>query len=135
MAGTFTLPAAPQGNPTQTGLLPALSARAWWCTTLFACVSATVLMAFGPTDDQSSPPAEVVAAAQATVQAPQKPSVISHGIVEAIRELPAEAGSGERQFEMTIRMRDGTQRISNEKGSARWQAGDRVQLIGIQAAR
>lgn len=51
------------------------------------------------------------------------------GVVETIRrfeplgELPA-------GYELTVRMRDGSTRISKLASSAKWQAGDRIMLIG-----
>ena len=64
------------------------------------------------------------------VHAVQKQSVFSRGVVEAIREMPSETEGGLRRFEMTIRMRDGTMRVSQETGGARWRAGEAVSLIG-----
>jgi len=51
------------------------------------------------------------------------------GVVESIRrfepvgELPA-------GWELTVRMRDGSTRVSSIASSAKWQAGDRIMLIG-----
>jgi hypothetical protein len=55
-------------------------------------------------------------------------------MVETIRELaPAGSAAGPR-FELTIRMRDRSTRISHEAGAGRWRVGDPVQMIGIPAA-
>jgi len=57
-------------------------------------------------------------------------SVPSSGVVQSIRELPGLDESRTRRFQMTIRMRDGTLRVSDETGQARWQPGDGVRLFG-----
>jgi hypothetical protein len=69
--------------------------------------------------------ADAPEAPRATMQ-----SMLSNGVVESIRELPDIDESRTRRFQMTIRMRDGTLRVSDETGQARWQAGDGVRLFG-----
>jgi hypothetical protein len=71
--------------------------------------------------------------AHAEAPAPLQPAIFSKGVVAVIRELQSDH-NGTRRFEMTIRMRNGTMRVSNETGGARWRAGDKVFLIGMPAA-
>jgi hypothetical protein len=58
-----------------------------------------------------------------------RPLLVTNGVVATIRELAFEDG-GARRYELTIRMRDGTLRVSNETGNASWRAGDAIRLIG-----
>jgi hypothetical protein len=131
MAGTLTHSRVPQGPARFARLLPAMSA--WLCVGFCAGLSVLALAWLLPRGDQSEPGADAVPLPQAEARLAQKASVISSGVVQAIRELPAEGASRARQFEMTIRMRDGTMRISHESGSARWLAGDAVRFIGSPA--
>ncbi len=56
------------------------------------------------------------------------------GVVESIRTLEA-TGILRDQFEFTVRMRDGSTRISRTTGRGQWRAGDRIILMaGVHAS-
>jgi len=51
------------------------------------------------------------------------------GIVETVRRFQA-AGATPAGYEMTVRLRDGSRRISSQSDSARWRVGDSIMLLG-----
>ena len=51
------------------------------------------------------------------------------GVVEAIEPLQAVADRP-AQFRFTVRMRDGSMRVSRSTGRAQWIVGDRIMLMG-----
>jgi hypothetical protein len=51
------------------------------------------------------------------------------GTVEAIRRVEA-AGDLPQAYEFTVRLRDGSSRVSRADSASNWRAGDRVMLIG-----
>lgn len=51
------------------------------------------------------------------------------GVVESIRPLALVAGRP-AEFEFTVRLRDGTARVSRTVGRGRWHRGDRIMLMG-----
>ena len=53
----------------------------------------------------------------------------SCGVVESIRKLDA-AGSTPGGYELTIRLRDGSTRVSSDASVATWRVGDSIMLIG-----
>ena len=53
----------------------------------------------------------------------------SCGVVENIRRV-AVAGSTPAVYEFTIRLRDGSTRVSNDASAAMWRVGDSIMLIG-----
>jgi hypothetical protein len=56
------------------------------------------------------------------------------GVVESIRTLEA-TGKLRDQFEFTVRMRDGSTRVSRTTGRGQWRAGDRIILMaGVHAS-
>ena len=56
------------------------------------------------------------------------------GFVETIRRVEPE-GIVPAGYEFTVRLRDGSARISSDASSAKWHIGDRVMLIGGSPAR
>jgi len=53
----------------------------------------------------------------------------SCGVVESIRALEP-AGKLPAAFEFTVRLRDGSLRVSRTVGRGTWRAGDRIMLMG-----
>jgi hypothetical protein len=53
----------------------------------------------------------------------------SCGVIETIRRLDA-VGDSPAGYEFIVRLRDGSARVSRVATSSRWQAGDRIMLIG-----
>jgi hypothetical protein len=51
------------------------------------------------------------------------------GVVEGVRTLQV-AGTAPADYELTVRLRDGSRRISNHSDSAGWRVGDPIMLIG-----
>lgn len=51
------------------------------------------------------------------------------GVVETIRRFEP-VGGLPAGWELTVRMRDGSSRVSNIASSAKWHTGDRIMLIG-----
>ena len=131
MTGTLShYAAAPQGFPA--GVMPAMNARVR-SGALLAGAAALALWGAAHAWDAGRTP-DAMPRAAAPEAGIEKNSLVSRGVVEAIHELPPQAGSSTRRFEMTIRMRDGTLRTSKETGDARWRAGDKIRLIGPAAA-
>ena len=134
MASTLSLPAvAPKGSSVMANALRAMNPGLRWYGALLAGLVVIALGWLARTHNQPAPAPDTAARAQAVPAPVQKQSVTSNGIVQAIRELAADGDSRAQRFEVTIRMRDGTTRVSHETGAARWHAGDKVMLIGTQA--
>ena len=55
------------------------------------------------------------------------------GVVESIRRIQP-VGDVPGFYEFTVRLRDGTTRTSNDANASKWRPGDRVMLIGGDAA-
>jgi hypothetical protein len=55
------------------------------------------------------------------------------GVVEAIRRID-HGGLTPASFEFTVRMRDGSARISTTTSAGNWRSGDRILLIGGASA-
>jgi len=51
------------------------------------------------------------------------------GVIQAIRRIDA-AGAMPASYEFTVRLRDGSIRVSSDASQARWRAGDNIMLIG-----
>ena len=51
------------------------------------------------------------------------------GVVEAVRRIE-HGGSAPATFEFTVRLRDGSTRISSTASASKWRSGDRIMLIG-----
>ena len=51
------------------------------------------------------------------------------GVVEAIRRVE-HGGNVPATFEFTVRLRDGTARMSHSASASNWRSGDRIMLIG-----
>jgi hypothetical protein len=56
-------------------------------------------------------------------------TVATIGVVEIVRKLQA-AGAVPAGYELTVRFRDGSRRISNHADNAGWRVGDSISLIG-----
>lgn len=57
----------------------------------------------------------------------------SCGIVESVSRVDAGPGAA-ASYEFTVRMRDGTARVSRMDSAADWRSGDRIMLIGGASA-
>ena len=66
---------------------------------------------------------------QGAAQARVRPRCEGCGIVEAIRHFAPAAGVP-AGYEFTVRMRDGSTRVSSDADAARWRIGDAILLIG-----
>lgn len=66
---------------------------------------------------------------QGDVRSGRRPVCDSCGVVESVLRLEQAAGMP-AAYEMTVRLRDGTSRISSIANNAQWRAGDRIMLIG-----
>ena len=58
----------------------------------------------------------------------------SCGIVESVSRVDAGPGAASESYEFTVRMRDGTARVSRMDSAADWRSGDRIMLIGGASA-
>lgn len=95
----------------------------WWATLawIIACIAySTVALA-------NLPMASWLPDAPQAVQARATPAV--RGVVEVIRKFEA-VGALPAGYEFTVRLRDGSTRISSDASAARWRVGDSVMLIG-----
>ncbi|MGE4241876.1 hypothetical protein [Ramlibacter sp.] len=129
----FASASAPMESIGPIAFLRAPSPEVLWGGALFAvaiCAIAVLSSAETPpmAIRDSMPPAFAAAAAP-------KQAVMTVASVYAIRELASDDDTGARQFELTLRMRDGTTRVSHETGTASWRPGDEVRLIGGSASR
>ncbi len=83
-----------------------------------------------PMDDASA-----TAAAERAAVLPTRSRCVGCGVVESIRALDATGGLP-AQFEFTVRLRDGSARVSRTIGRGTWHAGDRIILMaGAGGAR
>jgi hypothetical protein len=64
-----------------------------------------------------------------TVKARVRTRCAACGVVQAIRRVDA-TGDAPESYEFTVRLRDGSTRVSTDASQARWRAGDNVMLIG-----
>jgi hypothetical protein len=79
-------------------------------------------------------PASRAAAAPASDQPdPPRTRCGNCGVVESIRPLPPVQGVP-AGYEFTVRLRDGSVRTSTTTGKASWHVGDRILLLGGEAA-
>jgi hypothetical protein len=78
----------------------------------------------GPSVDADAP-----AAAAALPSAAAAVAVAVRGVVQSIRPLEPVADQP-AQFEFTVRLRDGSTRVSRTVGRAKWHSGDRIFLMG-----
>jgi hypothetical protein len=105
-------------------------------------VSSTVAMAnvplarwldSSPQQAQQLPTPEPAVEADAAGEAAVKPRVRTRcnacGVVEAIRRVEA-MGNLPAAYEFTVRLRDGSTRLTSDASQARWRAGDAIMLIG-----
>ena len=77
-----------------------------------------------PSVELAGPPAAAAVPRAAAVGA-----VAVRGVVESIRPLELVADRP-AQFEFTVRLRDGSTRVSRTVGRAKWHSGDRIFLMG-----
>jgi hypothetical protein len=74
--------------------------------------------------------AEVLrASAQGDAQASGRTRCGACGVIEAIRRLEP-VGDLPAAFELTVRLHDGSTRISSSTSEGRWRSGDHIMLIG-----
>ena len=90
----------------------------------------TVPGADGAASAAQAATAAPIAAPQAAVHTRQ---CASCGVVERIRRLEP-VGNLPAAFEFTVRLRDGTSRVSSSSGQGSWRTGDRIMLMGGAAA-
>jgi hypothetical protein len=64
-----------------------------------------------------------------TARARGRSTCDSCGVVESVRRLEPAAGMP-AFYEMTVRLRDGSSRVTSIANTAQWHAGDRIMLIG-----
>lgn len=109
-----------------------LASAAW---VIGSIAGATVAMANVPVGQWSSdlPASAAVTSPQAPLEseapAAQVKSGCNCGVVEIIRKLEA-AGTTPAAYEFTVRMRDGSTRVSSNASVAKWRVGDSIMLIG-----
>jgi hypothetical protein len=110
-------------------------------TILQGMMAAAVLCVLVPALVHALQPANRFAAAQRiapplpAIDLPEEPRSRCQGcgVVEAIRQLAPVEGSL-AGYEFTVRLRDGSVRTSTTIGKASWRVGDRILLLGGQAA-
>ena len=66
---------------------------------------------------------------QRAVNAGERARCAACGVVQAIRRIDA-AGDTAETYEFTVRLRDGSIRVSSDASQAKWRAGDSIILIG-----
>ena len=69
------------------------------------------------------------AASKAVIRARVRTRCEACGVVEAIRRIDA-VGNLPPAYEFTVRLRDGSTRLSTDASQAKWRAGDQIMLIG-----
>jgi hypothetical protein len=73
--------------------------------------------------------AAVLPAGESAVQARARTRCEACGVVEAIRRMEP-VGNLPAAYEFTVRLRDGSTRLSSNASQAKWRAGDAIMLIG-----
>ncbi|GEM_PF-1598108 len=82
-----------------------------------------------PVQRASEALAAPLSAPEADGRARGRSSCDSCGFVESVRQLEP-VGNMPAAYEFTVRLRDGSSRISSIANTARWRVGDRIMLIG-----
>jgi hypothetical protein len=116
---------ANRGVSQRAGIRPPWLASAAWVIASIAC--ATVAMANVPVGEWS--PAYSEAAAPDELPVKPAPLLVTHGVVEIIRKFEA-SGAVPAGYEFTVRLRDGSTRVSSDASAASWRVGDSIMLIG-----
>lgn len=78
---------------------------------------------------QEALPEAAALAAEEEVAARTRSRGASWGVVETIRRVE-HGGSLPATFEFTVRLRDGSTRISSSASASKWLTGDRIMLLG-----
>ena len=123
-------------------LAPRRLVQPLWMATLgwmMACAGTVAVAGAGvPVAEWSGTPAASVAVARLlpTMDVPALKSRISGrcqtcGVVEIVRRLEA-AGATPAAYELTVRLRDGSRRLSSQALNTGWRVGDSIMLIGGQ---
>lgn len=95
----------------------------WWAT--LAWISACI--AYSTVAFANLPMASWLPDAPQIVETRVAPAVL--GVVEMIRKFEA-VGALPAGYEFTVRLRDGSTRVSSDASAARWRVGDSIMLIG-----
>jgi hypothetical protein len=108
-------------------------------TILHGMLAAAVLCVLVPAFVQALQPATRVVRVAAPLPAevapePPRSRCPGCGVVQAIRPLSTVTGVSDN-FEFTVRLRDGSLRISTAQGQGSWRVGDSIILMGGDADR
>ena len=138
------MPKAPMSTPLRSSTIPLGSRRTgyrglWLASASWVVASiagAAVVMANVPAG-QWSPDLSSPAAVSSPNRAPDievrtsrfKSSCKTCGVIESIRKLEAAASTPAR-YEFTVRLRDGSKRVSSGASVAKWSVGDSIMLLG-----
>jgi hypothetical protein len=94
---------------------------------LLACVGA-VAFVLEAMPEASAPPLAVANAAPGRDEAPARARCDGCGVIESIQHVAA-SGNAAATYGITVRMRDGSTRVSSDARPANWRTGDRIVLI------
>jgi hypothetical protein len=83
----------------------------------------------GPPIEEAAAAAEPTEGAAEPMAGRARPRCTGCGVVESIRPLALVADQP-AEFEFTVRLRDGSARVSRTVGRAKWHSGDRIVLMG-----
>jgi hypothetical protein len=117
------------------GALPFIATVIVFSTVAMANVPVAVWLDGAPQQAQrlvpAQEPAPEAAASpyQSAVKARVRARCLGCGVVQAIRRIEAVGGVPE-SYEFTVRLRDGSVRVSSEPSQSKWRAGDNIILIG-----
>jgi hypothetical protein len=107
--------------------LPFFAAIVVFSTVAMANVPVARWMDSSP--EHAQVPTPVPVAAEGTVKARARTRCEACGVVEAIRRIDA-VGALPATYEFTVRLRDGSTRLSSDASQSNWRAGDAIMLIG-----
>ena len=117
------------------GVLPFIASVIVFSTVAVANVPVTIWLDRAPEHAQRLEPARepdpetTATTEQPTVRKSVRTRCAACGVVQAIRRIDA-AGDTPESYEFTVRLRDGSLRVSSEPSQAKWRAGDNIILIG-----
>jgi hypothetical protein len=122
------------------GALPFIAAVIVFSTVAMANVPVAIWLDSAPEHAKRPEPARepvpetAAPAGEREVTSGMRTRCAACGVVKSIRRIDA-AGDTPESYEFTVRLRDGSIRVSSDASQAKWRAGDNIILIGADERR
>jgi hypothetical protein len=114
--------------------LPASAVTALVAVAALCALFVAVKPALGSAVRMEGPANSLAVAAQGEAPARARFRCESCGVVESMNHMQA-AGDQPASYEFTVRLRDGSSRVSSVASAGKWHIGDHIMLIGGPAPR